>query len=1008
MANHRELPFEANVEHHLLNNGWSRLDPAGYDRALGLFPDEVAAWLAESQPKEWKQLVTRHGGEALAGQKLALALKDSLDHRGTLSLLRDGLKNQGVTIALATFRPASRLSETTARRYAANRLAIVRQLHHSESRPSDSVDVTLVLNGIPVATAELKNPFTGQTVENAKAQYREDRNPHDLIFASRALVHFAVDQHHVAMTTKLAGPETRFLPFDQGSNGPGHPGTAGNPPSGGYQTAYLWEEVWQRDAWLELLGSFIQQRKNKNGGWDVLFPRYHQWHAVRTILEATARDGAGVDRLIQHSAGSGKSNTIAWSAHLLSRLHGSDDRPVFDKVVVLTDRRVLDRQLQQTVAGLEHTEGTVVRIDKNSKQLKEALEGNAARIIITTLQKFPVVAELAKEQAREEGAAGEVKGQRFAIIVDEAHSSTGGNATKKVKEVLHGASEEERLAAAEREEATDGNATTEEEDVILHSAETRGQQQNLSFFAFTATPKPKTLDLFGQTNEHGVKRPFHTYSMRQAIAEGFIHDVLANYTTYGVYYRLVNTASQDPELDSKKGRVALARHASLHPHMMEGKAEVIVEHFRTKTAHKIGGRAKAMVVTRSRPHAVRTYQAIQRYIEAKGYDRGPNPLRTLVAFSGAVTDPDDETIAYTEGGLNGFPESELPQRFEEEGHLLVVAEKYQTGFDQPLLHTMYVDKTLTGVNAVQTLSRLNRTTPGKEDTFVLDFANTPEQIQAAFEPFYEESLARPTDPQVLTTMEHELMTAGVLVVDDMERTVELLLGGDGSDQPEIYHLVGLARGRWDMLHERDEEAAEEFRGRLDAFCRAYTFIAQVLPWADREQERLYLFGKLLLADLPAQEGDPMPQISKSVQLSHLRIAARSEGAISLEGTDEPGEALPGQGKGGQSEPVEDRLSALIAVMNEKFGMDLGEADKVWFEQQTTVFREDVDMRDVALHNDRSAYTLVVDDRVEDMLLDRDQANTRLFNMFFENSEFRRMMVEHIVSATYDEIRRSAG
>ncbi|MGL5827136.1 MAG: DEAD/DEAH box helicase family protein, partial [Nocardioides sp.] len=478
-----EAAFEANIEAHLLGHGWSSVGPTGYDRKAGLFPDEVIAFVQASQPKAWAQLVTRHGGEEAARAKFLTVVTDALDRRGVISVLRSPVKDTGVTVRLCYFQPASTLNEEQTQRYAANRLGVVRQLHHSESRPLDSLDLTLLVNGIPVATAELKNPLTGQGVEQAMAQYRGDRNPHDVIFARRALVHFALDPHRVAMTTRLAGQDTVFLPFDQGSNGPGRPGTAGNPtaagnpstsaysdtagnptasasrtasaqPSGpigatasGYQTAYLWEQVWQRDAWLDLLGSFVHIENDR-----TLFPRYHQWHAVRSIIDATYRDGAGVDRLIQHSAGSGKSNTIAWAAHALSRLHGPDDVPVFDKVVVITDRTVLDRQLQDTVAGLEHTPGTIVRIDENSQQLKTALEGNAARVIITTLQKFPVVAELANaEHAAQDGAARGVVGRRFAIIVDEAHSSTSGDSVTKLKQVLTGeqALAEDALAAAD-------------------------------------------------------------------------------------------------------------------------------------------------------------------------------------------------------------------------------------------------------------------------------------------------------------------------------------------------------------------------------------------------------------------------------------------------------------------------------------------------------------------------------------------------------------------------------
>ena len=1000
----RESAFEANIEAHLLGHGWHSLAPAAYDRKAGVFGEEVIAFVQASQPKQWQQLVTRHGGEAMAREKFVKVVVAALDHRGTISVLRAPVKDSGVSVRLCYFKPASGLNDEQTSRYGANRLGIVRQLHHSESNPGDSLDLTLVVNGIPVATAELKNPLTHQNVEHAMAQYRSDRNPNDLIFRARTLVHFALDPHRVAMTTRLAGQATVFLPFDQGSGGAGNTGTAGNPPAAakGYQTAYLWEQVWQRDAWLELLGSFIHVE-----GDQVLFPRFHQWHAVRSILAATYRDGAGVDRLVQHSAGSGKSNTIAWTAHALSRLHGGDDVPIFDKVVVITDRKVLDRQLQDTVAGLEHTPGTIVRIDENSAQLKEALEGHAARVIITTLQKFPVVAELAAKAAAE-GAAKGVVGRRFAVIVDEAHSSSSGDSVAKLKKVLgSGDGTDAALAAAEEaEQAASEESVDAADEALLASARNRGKQQNLSFFAFTATPKPKTLDTFGHLGADGLKRPFHTYSMRQAIAEGFILDVLANYTTYGVYYKLANTHPRnDPEMESGKGRAALARFASLHPYALDAKAEVIIEHFRQKTAGKIDGRAKAMVVTRSRLHAVRTQAALAAYIAKKGYDQGERPLRTLVAFSGSLIDPDaPEAPAVTEASINGFSEGQLPKRFHEgEYQVLVVAEKYQTGFDEPLLHTMYVDKKLSGVAAVQTLSRLNRIHPGKEDTFVLDFANSAEEIKAAFEPFYEESFAAPTEPNVLATMEHDLMAAGVLSLPEMEASVAALLSQDPSLQSVLYANLEPAVGRFAAL---EEDAADAFRGTLEHFCRAYAFVAQVMPWADTDWERLFLYGRLLLLELPPGENSPMLQISKSVQLTHLRIAVTSEAAISLTGSDEPGVALPGEGKGAVAEPLLDKLSALISAMNDKYGADLGEADKVWVGQQWVVVKGDEEMREVALNNDRSQFEMVLEQKVKDLLIDRHDKNGVLFDLFFANPDFQTSLVRYL-AGTYDEFRKES-
>ena len=990
-----ESAFEANIEAHLLANGWSAISATSYDRKQGIFPDEVVAFVQASQPKAWAQLVARHGGEAMARQNFTNVVVDALDHRGTISVLRDQVKDSGVHVRLCFFKPASGLDETQAARYASNRLGVVRQLHHSESNPSDSLDVTLVVNGIPVATAELKNPLTHQTVEHAMSQYRTDRSPHDVIFARRTLVHFAVDPHRVAMTTRLAGQETVFLPFNQGTAGGGHPGAAGNPPaaSGSYQTAHLWEQVWQRDAWLDLLGSFVHKHE---GG--ILFPRFHQWHAVRQLVDATYTDGAGVDRLVQHSAGSGKSNTIAWTAHKLSRLHGPDDLPVFDKVVVITDRKVLDRQLQDTVAGLDHTLGTIVRIDQNSLQLKEALEGNAARIIITTLQKFPVVAE----KAAKEAALGEEKGvagRRFAVIVDEAHSSTSGDAVKQLKTVLKGA---DPLAEAEVSEAL-AEEGDDPDAALVASALSRGKQKNLSFFAFTATPKPKTLDTFGRLGADGQKHPFHTYSMRQAIEEGFILDVLANYTTYATYYKLANAHPRnDPELNASKAKAALARFVSFHPYQLEQKAEVIVGHFLQKTRHKIDGHAKAMVVTRSRLHAVRTKQALDAYITKKGYDQGEHALRTLVAFSGPVIDPDAPDVTWTEVGMNGFSEAQLPKRFKsDEYQVLVVAEKYQTGFDEPLLHTMYVDKKLANVKAVQTLSRLNRIHPGKQDTFVLDFANTAEEIKEAFEPFYDETFATPTEPNVLYTMEHDLMAAHVLSMEEMDAAVAALLSEDESRQPDIYSNLDPAVGRFSML---DDGAQESFRHTLRNFCRAYAFVAQVMPFTDTDLERLFLYGRLLLLELPTPDNDPMPQLSKSVQLTHLRIAVTSDAAIALTGSDEPGVALPGGGKGSQAEPVMDKLSAMISAMNEKYGADLGEADKVWVEQQWVVVKDDDDMRAVAQNNDKGQYRMVLEQKIKDLLVDRHEKNGLLFDLFFANPDFQASLLSYLVG-TYDEFRQ---
>lgn len=1014
-----EAAFEETIEGHLLNHEWLRLKPTKYDKKFGLFEDELIAFVQASQPKQWAELVKRHGGEQLASAKLLKRVADELTARGTIDVLRGGVKDTGVSIQLACFAPANGLTPALAAQYDANRCAVVRQLHHSESAAHDSLDMTLVVNGIPVATAELKNPLTHQSVEHAMTQYRSDRNPSDLIFKHRTLVHFAVDPHQVYMTTRLAKDNTVFLPFNQGSAGAGSAGGAGNPANqDGYQTAYLWERVWQRDNWLNLLGAFVHAEDvyddngNKTNAKRILFPRFHQWDAVTKLLAATRVDGPGKDRLVMHSAGSGKSNTIAWAAHQLSRLHTPHtpdnlapalveaglacDQPIFHKVVVITDRVVLDRQLQATVSGFEHTPGTIVTINENSAQLKTALESNAARIIITTLQKFPVVAQ----------AATSLAGSRFAIVVDEAHSSTTGEAMKEMKAVLGVG--DAALEAFEIAEADAESGVVDAEDVVAASMQARGKQNNLSFFAFTATPKPKTLELFGELVEvDGEQRrvPFHTYSMRQAIAEQFILDVLANYTTYDTYYKLAN-AGEDVEVPKGKASAALARFVSLHPTNLAQKAEVIVEHFRQKTAHKMQGQAKAMVVTRSRLHAVRYKKAIDEYIVKMGYDAGTHPLRTLVAFSGSLVDPDVPEVTYTEAFMNGFGEAQLPKQFaSDEYQVLVVAEKYQTGFDQPLLHTMYVDKKLAGVKAVQTLSRLNRIHPDKSDTFVLDFANSAEEIQESFRPFFESAAASPTDPNMLYTLEQAILGAGVIHPAERTATVEALLSGKATAQQVVYANLDPAVKRFKEI---DLEDQLKFADALAAYVRAYAFLAQVMPWSERDLEELYLYGKALLPLLPRNPIDPLPQISDSVLLTHLRTEAKqSEIDLGLTpGTVEPGHAFTGGGKGKQVEQPKDLLSVIIGNMNEAFGLNLTEADRIWFEQQKQAVLQDEETRVVALHNDFDQFLVHLEKKATDMIVDRHESNGMLFNAYFEKPGVREQLLKFLATA-YDEIRKEA-
>ncbi|MCI5114975.1 MAG: type I restriction endonuclease subunit R, partial [Candidatus Electrothrix sp. AX1] len=748
-----EASFETAIIASLTENGgYEQGQAADYDPETGLFRNEVLAFLQSTQPSAWERITSVHGADTET--RLIQRLCREMDLRGSLDVLRNGFTDYGVKFRMACFQPESGLNPDTVALYEQNRLKVYRQVSYS-GKNRNSVDLVLCLNGLPVATLELKNQFTGQNTQHAKRQYATTRDRRELLFAfkKRALVHFAVDTDEVYMTTRIEGRKTCWLPFNKGHNhGKGNP-----PVQNNYRTAYLWQEILAKDSWLEIIKRFIhlQVDEKEIAGRTVtteklIFPRFHQLDAVRKITAHAREHGAGHNYLIQHSAGSGKSNSIAWLAYRLASLHNAADERIFDAVIIVTDRRVLDQQLQSTVYQFEHKTGVVQRIDKGSAQLAQALQ-SCVPLIITTLQKFPFILDAAKD----------LPDRRYAVIIDEAHSSQGGEASKKMKEVLAATSFEglkasqegdisdrsgsEQEAAWETAEAgglynadtycadTDYDPEDEIREMVEQSCKARGRQQNLSFFAFTATPKYKTLAVFGQKDAAGKPEPFHLYSMRQAIEEGFILDVLANYTTYSLFFKLSKAIEDDPEMNKKKAAQAIGRFVSLHPHNLAQKTEVILEHFRQVVAAQIGGRAKAMLVTGSRLHAKRYYDEFQRFLKARKYQ----DMKVLVAFSGKVLD-DDFPEGVTEPQLTGCSEKELPTVFEQEEYkILICADKFQTGFDQPLLHTMYVDKKLSGVKAVQTLSRLNRKCPGKENTFILDFANDRETIFASFQPYYE-------------------------------------------------------------------------------------------------------------------------------------------------------------------------------------------------------------------------------------------------------------------------------
>ena len=996
-----EAAFETVIEAHLLDNGYVPVAGEGFDRDRAIFPETALAFIRETQPREWAKLETLLGERT--GEQVLADLCKWMDANGSLATLRHGFKCYGRTLRAAFFKAAHGLNPHLEAAYAANRVGITRQLRYSP-RSEKSLDIALSINGIPVATVELKNPLSGQTVEDACLQYRRDRDPHETIFEfkRRTMVHFAVDTEAVMMTTRLAGIATRFLPFDKGNDGGG-----GNPPDPAgrsYRTAYLWEDALRRDSLLDLLARFMhlqtEEKRDDRGRKakveTMIFPRYHQLDAVRTLVEAAGRDGVGENYLIEHSAGSGKSNTIGWLAHRLASLHDDGDERVFDSVVVVTDRVVLDQQLQDTIYQFEHRQGVVQKIDESSRQLAEALESGVP-VIITTLQKFPFVSRQLLRMAEERGerATGTLPTRRCAVIVDEAHSSQGGETAIDLKEVLGGEGLREQAAAYAVEEGL------EDMEELFRSMAKRGRQTNLSFFAFTATPKHKTLAVFGRSG-----LPIHRYTMRQAIEEGFILDVLRHYTTYATYFRLLKACPEDPNVERKKAARALAQYLRLHPHNIAQKTRVMVEHFQSVTRHRIGGRAKAMVLTGSRLEAVRYKQSFDRYIKDKGY-----PIKTLVAFSGTVQDDEIADVTYTEEQMNdGIREKELPERFATQDYqVLLVAEKYQTGFDQPLLHTMYVDKRLAGIQAVQALSRLNRVHPLKEDSFILDFANDREEIREAFKAYYEGAeMGEEVDPDRMYAIKGELDASGIYLGEEVERFCTVYfkpkLRQSVADHKAMNAALDPAVSRFAALQRDKEEDAELLRGKVQAFRSLYGFLSQIIPYQDSDLERLYVFLRHLLAKLPRRRRGPAYRFDDEVRLEYYRLQKIAEGSIPLRDGEAPALDGPSEIGSGLVREQEVPLSQLIDIVNERFGTDFNQADQLFFDQIVEAAVGDESLRHAAEVNPENRFALLLRNLLRQLFIERMDQNEDIFVRYMNDERFQDTVTEWMVSETYRRLR----
>jgi type I restriction enzyme R subunit len=887
-------------------------------------------------------------------------------------------------------RPASALNPALLHAWQDNLLTVMTQVVYSKKH-GNAIDIVLFLNGLPVATLEVKNTLTGQTFRHAESQYKKDRSPAGeplLTFKRGALVHFALDQEHVSMTTRLMNGKTRFLPFNRGRDG-----GAGNPDiENDFAIGYLYADqpegkaIFGREVWIDLMSKFIHLDKS-DGKQKMLFPRFQQLDCVRKTLSHAREHGAGHNYLEQHSAGSGKSNTIAWLAHQAVNLHDEHDQPVFDTAIIITDRLVLDRQLQATVSSFEKTPGLVKKIGGTSRDLKEAIEAGS-RIIITTIQKFGTE-HLTKLSG--------VNNRRFAIIIDEAHSSQSGKANADMVRSLTRSSEDV-------------------EDVILEYQRARGPQPNISFFAFTATPRPVTLERFGRTGSDGTPEAFHLYSMRQAIEEGFILDVLDNYTTYQAYFKLEKAVEDDPALSTRDGQRRVARFARLHPTNIAQKVEVIVEHFRRHVMNELGGEAKAMVVTESREHALRYWQGLKGYIDKHGY----SDLKALVAFSGDL-EVDGQT--WTEEAANGFSEGELPKRFngikpdgtpyETQYHVLVVAEKYQTGFDQPKLCAMYVDKKLEGLQAVQTLARLNRThLPDDKRTFILDFRNSMEDIKEAFAPFYEATLLEErTNFSQIYTLEAQLHASPLIDMSEITAFSDgFFIGREltTTERAKLEAIVRRARDRFILAE--DDAAMEEFRQLAKSYMRFYTFVSQVTPLEDSNLERLHVYLDWLVRLLPSRSTPAQIEISdEMLRLEAYRIEKTDEGSASLA----PGDGTRMQpinefGASPYTEEEEKSLSEIVSAFNDRHGTTFSREDFLRLEQVNREILEDSDLREMILNNPEDVVRPEFANLFMGAMIRMFQRDTEMKSAVMTDNEARDMAIRHFFKTARRQVFQEAG
>lgn len=976
---HRENVVQYHLIDHLVQGqGYRQRSADDYERSSALDKALVMEFIKKTQPDEWARLEEHY--TAAAETEFFKQLEKALAQRGTLDVLRQGIKLiPGIKFSLCFFKPASGLNDDLLQLFNSNILSVIDELEYS-AKNDNRIDIGLFVNGIPLATMECKNQSTGTTFKHAENQYRKDRSPAGeplLTFKRGALVHFALDEDNVSMTTRLSNGKTRFLPFNRGRDG-----GAGNPDvAKEFRVAYLYKDlpdcraIFSREILLDIVGRFMHLDSN-DGKETMIFPRFQQLDAVLKLMGHAKQNGSGHSYLIQHSAGSGKSNTIGWTAHRMITLHDDQDEPIFNTAIIVTDRVVLDRQLQNTVAQFEQTKGVVKKIDGTSRQLKEAIQ-QGARIIVTTIHKFST------EHLKEISGQGE---RRFAVLIDEAHGSQSG-------------SHADNLAKALTRDNED--APSEIEDIIADYQRQRGPQDNISYFAFTATPRNVTLERFGTKGADGMPHPFHLYSMRQAIEEGFILDVLQNYMTYKAYYQLEKAIEDDPRLEGRKAQRRVARFATLHPTAIAQKVEVIVEHFLRHVADELDGNGKAMIVTQSRLQALKYFQAIKKYIGDKKYQG----VRPLVAFSGEL-DVDGEV--YTEAELNGFAETELPKKFDGPDYqLLIVAEKYQTGFDQPKLCAMYVDRKLDGLQAVQTLSRLNRTYHGKTKTFVLDFQNTMEDIQTAFKPFFEcTSLEAITDPNQIYELEGRIKSFSFIDDEEVNRFAQIYYKGnlDSQDRIALEKLVRNAVQRFE--YEKEEGRQEEFRQLLKSYMRFYSFVAQVMRLGDTSLEKLFAYGSWLSKLLPNREVPADIEITEDMlRLKVFKLDKKEEGSASLlAGATTTLAAIKEFGAKPYTEDEERTLSEIINNFNQRHGTEFTKEDFLRFEQVKETIMGNEDLREMLRNNPPDVVSGAFAQAFFEGAIPYFQRDNEIQNIFMKDKDARNQIIELFFSKALREIR----